>query len=243
MRRSSSFAVVITIIMLLHIVMAEQTQNVTREDALKAIQQAEQAIQEMVEAGFSVEYVNDTLMEAKKAFQRAEFAEILRTQAEGELAEKARQALEGLNWKGFTYDEVLKYTEEIMKRKEWAFQLNDKIMATEIKAKEYSALGVNVSEAMDLINQSKVAFEEERYEDAESLIQKADDELEEARAQPMVTSIALSSGRGFVEKHWKSLTVVAVVGIACSMVVWKKYRKMKLKAELEKLKLEKEVIE
>ena len=120
-------------IMFIFIIAIAYAQNATRDDAVEAIEQAEQDMLEMKEAGFSTDYINDTLFTAEQALERADFAELLRQNSTGELAEEAKKALEGLDYEGFTYDNVLEYTQEISSRKEKAYELSDSIRALEIK--------------------------------------------------------------------------------------------------------------
>jgi len=56
----------------------EISEDITREQALTAIENAEIEITEMVDEGFNTVYVNDLLLEANKALKRADYAELLK---------------------------------------------------------------------------------------------------------------------------------------------------------------------
>jgi len=120
-------------------------------------------MQSMIFENFSVLYINDTLIAANLALERADFAEILRENTTGELAEVAKKALEGLNWQGFTYGGVIEYTDEIDFRKNWAYNLSDSIRALELKILDYEQQGIDTLEAWFLLNKSATEFREERY--------------------------------------------------------------------------------
>lgn len=216
--------------------------NATRDDALNAIQEAELDIQEMVDAGFQVNSVNDTLIAARQALERADFAELIRKNATGELAEKAREALEGLNYEGFTYDEVIIYTDDIASKKEQAFMLFDSLRALEIKMGDYREQGVNTSEAQDIYNKALAAFDKERHGETESLLSDANSNLDEKRAELTSLNVIIQSGRGFIEKNWRELLIAVIVLAVAGYIGWKKYRKKRIRNKLKKLKIEQETL-
>lgn len=214
-------------------------QNTTRKDAVNTIKQAEQDINEMIEAGFSVKYVNDTLTSAKQALERADFAELIRKNATGDLLQQAKKALEGLNYEGFTYDEVLKYTKEISSRKKQAYDLSDSIRALEIKIEEYKK-SINTSGAESILEDVKIAFENERYTETEELLSKANSELENRKSELTTINIMVRFGKNFVEKNWLGILIVLVVMTVSGWLCWRKYRIKRIRDKLKKLRIEKE---
>jgi len=48
-------------------------ENVSQQQAITALLQSEQDMQEMIDAGFSVLFINDTLLEAKKYLEGANY--------------------------------------------------------------------------------------------------------------------------------------------------------------------------
>jgi len=125
----------------------------SRTDALLAINQSQNDMKEMIGAGFFANSVNDTIGAMRQALERADFAEMLRQNATGSLAEQARKALEGLNYEGFTYDSVVAYGNQTAVRKQKAFELHDSIRALEIRIG--NTFGLNLSDATALIGQAK----------------------------------------------------------------------------------------
>ena len=87
---------ILLILSTLFIVNAQEI--VTKQQASEALAKAEQDMLEMQEEGFSIIYINDTLLLAKESFDNAE------------------------------YEKVLTYCNEIATRKEKAYELNDKIL-------------------------------------------------------------------------------------------------------------------
>ena len=231
-----------SLILLFGSIVVYAAEDATKEEALLAIEQAEQDMQIMIDEGFSVVYINDTLTAARKALERADFAEALRNNATGELAENARKALEGLNWQGFTYDGVIIYTDEIASRKNWAYSLADMIRALELKIQNYAEQGINVSEAMVLFDKSVIEFKEERYEDAENFLSDAHSNLEAEKAEQSGFAIIVEVGRGFIEKYWVGLIISLVVAGIAGYFVWRGIKIKRIRKKLEELKVEKGVL-
>ena len=217
-------------------------QNVTRDDALEAINQSELDINEMMGAGFSVNYVNDVLISAKQALERADFAEILRSNATGELADQAKKALEGLNWQGFTYDEVINYTNKITSKKEQAFDLSDSIRALELKIGNYKGFEISTSEAEDLINKASTAFKEERYEDAEYFLSEANSNLEKKAAELTTLNIITETGKGFLEKYWFEIIIFSVFISIAALFNWIRIKKVRTIEKIKELKAEQKTL-
>lgn len=217
-------------------------QNITRNDAVGAINQSELDINEMMGAGFSVNYVNDTLISAKQALERADFAEILKSNATGELANQAKKVLEGLNWKGFTYDEVINYTNKISSREEQAFDLSDSIRALELEIGNYKGFGVSTSEANDLLNKASTAFKEERYEDAEYSLSEANSNLEEKAAELTTSNIITETGKGFLEKYWLEIIIFSVFISIAALFNWIRIKKVRTIEKIKELKTEQKTL-
>ena len=233
---------IITFLLLIIFVTNVYAQNITRNDAVEAINQSELDMKEMMEAGFSVNYVNDTLISAKQALERADFAEILRSNTTGELANQAKKALEGLNWKGFTYDEVINYTNKISSRKEQSFDLSDSIRALELKIGNYKGFGVSTSEAKDLLNKASTAFKEERYEDAEYFLLEANSNLEEKVAELTTLNIITETGKGFLEKYWFEIIIFSVFISIAVLFNWIRIKKVRTIEKIKELKAEQKTL-
>jgi len=229
----------VSLLLVLMLIPTACAQNVTRELAVKSIDQAERDINEMSGAGFAVKNVNDILTSAKEALERADFAELIRQNATGSLAQQAKKALEGLNYQGFTYDEVLKYTLEISSRKQQAYELSDSIRSLEIKIDEYKK-SINTTEAERILGDVKIAFENERYTETEDLLSKANLELENKKTELATVNIMVRFGKNFVEKYWLGALITIVFAAIAGWLGWRGYKIKRTREKLRKLKLEKE---
>jgi hypothetical protein len=212
--------------------------NATRTDATNAISQSQQDMNEMLAAGLSINSINDSITAANQALERADFAELIKHNATGELAETAREALEGLNYEGFTYDEVLKYTQEVTSRKLQAYNVSDSLRAVEIKIGEYQK-SINVSDVENILENARTAFGYERYDEATALISQANDMLDSKKAELATFNILVKSGKSFLEKNWRETIIVAAIAFVCGYFGWRRYNIRRIENRLKKLKAEK----
>jgi len=213
---------------------------VTRENAVNAIQQAEIDMNYMISEGFSVSYVNDKLIAANQALERADFAELIRTNSTGYLAEQAKQALEGLNYEGFTYLDVLVYTNEITQRRLDAYRLSDYIRAVEIKMQTYQEQGVDTDVAEQILGEARTAFEKERYDEVETKLAEVNTELNNKRAETTAVNVIVTSSQSFIEKNWQELSILIIVIIVIFWFSWRHYRIRRAEYRLKKMIAEKE---
>lgn len=198
-------------------------ENITRADALNAIQEATGNMNEMAESGFSIIYINDTIFAAKEALQRTD------------------SALK-MSYKGFSYADVIAKTNEVAERKERAYSLSDRIRALEIMKEDYGAMGIETQNAVNLLEEAKLAFANERYDEAESLVEEARLSLEQARAEMTIGKVIARNTKGFLGNYWRHIAAV-ISGIAIvSAILWAILRKARAKKKLKILKLEKQVL-
>lgn len=217
-------------------------QNATRDVAVNAIGNAEKDIREIAGAGFSTAYVNDALNAARLALERADFAELIRKNATGSLAEEARKALEGLNYEGFTYDEVLKITEQITQRKKQAYLLSDSIRSVEIRIGDLRNQGIDVADAEDILEGAELAFQKDRYDETEILLLKARSVLEEKRAEATTLAAIVESGKSYFERNWVGFVIAFVVIGFSTWFAWKLYRLKSARSGLRRMKIERNVL-
>lgn len=214
----------------------------TRADAVASMQQAEKDIREMADAGFSVKFVGDTLTAAKQALERADFAELIRRNATGNLADEARKALEGLNYEGFNYGEVLKHTQEISLRKQRAYSLSDSIRAAAIRIGDYRSQEIDATAAETFLSDAKLAFEKERYDEAEVLLLKARSDLEDRRAELSTLNVIVESGKSYFVKNWPAISVAVVAVGLSAWFGWRLSRARRIRNRLRRLRVEKSVL-
>jgi hypothetical protein len=144
-----------------------------------------------------------------------------------------------LNYRGFTYDEVLKYTQEIAARKQRAYNISDSIRALEIKIEGYKK-SLDTSEAENILKDAKIAFEKERYDEAENFLFEANKNIETKKAELTVANVITRSGKNFIEKNWAWILAFTAVAVVSGFILWKKYKIKRIQNKLKKLKIEQE---
>lgn len=217
--------------------------NVTRETALFYINEAEADMKEMMEAGLGVAYISDSLIAARLALERADYAELLKKESvSNPLIEAAKKALEGLNYEGFSYKDVLIYTSGVKSIKERAFNISDSLKVLEWTVNDYKGLGVDTAKSIEFFNKAKEAFANERYDEAEQFISKTEAQLWLDRAQVTLLRVMINASKGFIEQHFIGIIISSLVAFAVFLLAWRKIRRAIARKKLENFKLEKGVI-
>ena len=94
------------------------SQEITKDQALSAIHESKLIIEDLQNKGFSVNYLNDTLIDAERIFQQLEYAEIIKSEDVGsEQKKEAEQALKLIDWENLEYGQVIELTDKIKKTK------------------------------------------------------------------------------------------------------------------------------
>ena len=234
-----SIALIFLVITLMSIVYGagENITVVTSKDALQAISESESIIAEMQANNFSTVYMNDNLIEAKIVFGQAQYASILRDSNSTESEkQKARTALKLVNWKEITYEDVLVYTEEIKTRKETAFLLSDEISVAELKLP-------SASEATKkILENARIAFSEERYNDAEKLILEFNAAVEQENAQASLLAGMRKGAKNFFQRYWIQILVLLIAAIVAGYFTYKKLEKKMTANRIKKMKIEETVL-
>jgi hypothetical protein len=226
----------------------------TREDALQAINEGESIIEDMKANGFSGVYVGDLLLEAEKAFQQADFAEILRGNINSTSAEKgeARDALVLINWRDINYSDVLEYTDEIEETRDLAFLVQDLLLVQEKllgaeKDEEghivsFSVEGVDLERFGVLINEVQDAIKESRYGDAKILAEKLDEEVDLKRTETLTALVAGKNLGNFLKKYWYWVALFFIVLGSGVYYLYRRVRKGMLRKKIYKMRIEAKVL-
>jgi len=214
----------------------------TKQEAIDALTIAKQDIKDMIELNIPVVSVNDSLTEAQKAFERAEFADLIKNNATGELADIAKVALEGLDYNGFSYNDVLDHTIEIAYKKKQAISIIDSFKIIELKISEYKEQDIDTSSAEDKLIIAKSDFDKERFSEVEDNIQEIHSILEDKKAEQTKFRLLVKSSKSFFQKNWKEVVILLVICIIISSVLFKRYKRKLLKNELKKLHSEEKAL-
>jgi len=215
---------------------------ITEQEAINALDNARQDIIEMHALNIPVISVNDSLHEAEQAFERAQFADLIKNNATGELAKTAKKALEGLEYSGFSYEDVIYYTEEISYKKEQSTRIIDSFKIIEQKILDYKNQNIDTSDAEELLLVAKIEFDKERFNEVDEKIQNIHSLLEEKKAEQTKFNVLVKSSKSFIQKNWKELIILLVIILVITGIALKKYKKKILKNKLKRLYAEEKAL-
>ncbi|MCG2719256.1 MAG: hypothetical protein L6266_00755 [Nanoarchaeota archaeon] len=214
---------IFSIIFLILIALANAQEEITKEKALESLENAKQDMTTMNNEGFTVIFINDTIIEAESALERVE------------------NALD-LNYSGFSYEEVLEILKIITERKAKAYEISDKLRALELKAENYASTSVDVTKSLVILENAKNTFNDERYESVESLIIDLENSLETAKAERTLGNVVANSTKNFIQKNYLQLIILLAVIIVITIISWNRIKKIRAKNKLTTFKIEKESI-
>ncbi|MEK7106444.1 MAG: hypothetical protein AAB895_03770, partial [Patescibacteria group bacterium] len=224
-------------------VSAGSSDGILKETALNAITESEGIIADMIKNNFSITYMNDTLIEAKRVFEQARYAEILRSSTAKETEKKeAESALKLIDWKGITYASVLNYTERIMEREKEAFVVFDSINLAEKDIENYERSGISAKEERGMLKEAKMAFYEDRYEDAKGLLNNVKQSLEKKSAEATTLKALNTAALSFFQRYGIYVLAVLVVLLIIGFISYKRIGKVLLARKINRLKAEEEAV-
>jgi len=217
-KKNLIFVVVMVLLLIVPSLIKAQNYNET----LIALNQSRIDLQELIESGFNVLRINDTLSQAEQLFA-------------------AQSALEET---GGTpdYSLIIERTEEITELKNQAEEMNDEIKALEARLKDIPPN----SEATALFNEAKKEFDDQRYEKISDLIEEAYVKISEQEAlQTRFRAIYVASTKtilDFFKKRWKSITVTITLIVVIYLLLRKRVAIYLIDKKINSLNFEKEIL-
>jgi len=179
----------------------------TFDEANNAIAAAENNIQDMIKANFSVAYVTDTLQVAKDSLSAGK------------------------------YDICIQKTDLIAARKKAAFDISDALTSIQTRIDDDRAKGISVSTVQGIYDQALTEFQDENYDRANIYITQTYTELNNAEAYTSLVMARVTGLRDnifyFISDNWKGICVVILVIIAAGFVLYKRYYRIYLKKKIE----------
>ena len=212
--------------------------SITKEDALFAINESENIMNEMEANGFKVILLNDTLIKAKKIFYQVQYAAILRGEVNASAIEKtkATSTLRLIDWKNMYYSDVLIYTEEIKAIEQKAFLVLDKLAVEENKINQ------STDAAKIILEQAKQAFLDERYNDAEKLLEDFRIQFEKDKANASLLAGLKNGAFNFFRRYGIQIIIFLVIVSFIGYYVYKIFEKRILQNKIKKMKIQEQVL-
>ncbi len=187
-----------------------------------ALNQSRIYIQEMNEAGLSIERVNDTLIQAEQLFN-AQYA-LMKT---GGIAD---------------FSLILERTNEIASLKQKAESMSDEIKTLEARLKNVR----KQSEAYAILEKAKKEFADERYDKVSALVDDAYSKVSEEQAfQTRFLAIYEAGTKtlmDFLKKRWREIASLAAGMILVYFIAKKRIKIMLIKRNISGLEFEKKII-
>jgi len=216
--------------------------TVSKEKALIAISNSEELLQGLIRDDMPYSYVNDTIDSAKKAFQRAEYANLLNNKSlSGEVIDVAREALAGLNYEGFSYADVIKETNKVTDLTERIYRVRDSIRSIELKLDSLE-FKIEDSDILSMITKAKDSFESERFDDAESFLLEADTIFSQRISEHTTLKAFFSNANNLLKVFWTSLIIILLVIIFGWLFFKRQINVYMLKRKYKKMLVEEKVL-
>jgi len=187
-----------------------------------ALNQSRIDLQEMIDAGFNVLRVNDTLSQAEQLFN----------------AQYALQISGGTP----DYSLILERTEKITELRKQAEEISDELKALGARLNNVNA----ESEAFSIFNEAKEEFADERYDMVIDLVEEAYTKIGEEQAlKTRFRAIYVASTKtvfDFFEKRWKEIISIITIIILVYLLFRKKVAILLINKKIVNLSFEKEVL-
>lgn len=209
----------------------------TMEDVSIAINESYSTMVEMQSNNFSINYVNDSLSQAKMVFEQARYAEILRGNASEAQKSEARSALRLVDWRNINYDSVLYYTSIIEQRKKQAYLISDRISVSNDNLDSVS------NNTLNILENAKVAFYEERYNDSQNLLDEFRTQSEKERALASSLNGIRGGAKEFFKNYGIVILVLLIFFVIVGYLIYKKFEKKILGNRIIKMKAEWKVLD
>jgi len=225
--------------------------DVTEDAALEALLRAEADVKDVASLKITTYFLNDTILVAKRYFI-GDMADRLSITVAGLDTEEKRSYVASLlevakttpkhEIKPKNFSEVLRLTQLIAFKKEQAYRIIDIISLAEEKEGKYEQEGADTAASISLIAQAKTSLLEERFDEAESLLDDANLRLDQARLQEARFRSIFKGTQSFFQLYWRqSLLVFIVLALTTPFIVlglrriWTIRKLSLLKKELQTL--------
>ncbi|MDD5416557.1 MAG: hypothetical protein PHU12_01120 [Candidatus Aenigmarchaeota archaeon] len=179
----------------------------TYDEALNAINSAENDIQDMIDANLSAAYVSDILIVAKDALTSKK------------------------------YDVVIQKAEIIAERKNKAFEISDILLSLNMRISEDFSQGIGVATANETYNLALIEFKNENYDRANMYIDQTYTELNDAEAYTSLVRARAVSLRNnifyFIIDNWKQIFIGSLITLSVGFVLYRRYYRIYLKRKIE----------
>ncbi len=226
------------------VVSADQNNTtISREDAVRAINDSQLIIENMKNNNFSVNYASDLLVEAKRNLQTVDYAEVIRNDSATPIQKaEASQALNLIDWKNINYSVVIESTNNIKEAQKQVFLILDSLSAITSRIDNEKKLGTDTSNSDNILQQARDSFNAERYNESLSLIANANSELDRSAGEKARLSILKYYSINFFQSYWYYLLGAFILIFIIFLFLRGKIKKYNLIKKITHMKAEQQVL-
>ncbi|MCX8175120.1 MAG: hypothetical protein N3E51_02855 [Candidatus Micrarchaeota archaeon] len=197
-----------------------------RRDALLALEGANASMEKMRRLGIPTRRAQDLYLLALQWFN-------------------GQSALEMTGERG-EYGFVVEKASEVKKVERTAIAAHDDLRALSVRMRKTGG-DVNISEAISLYQQAKREFDDERFEEAQKLINEGYDSITKAEAEATRQKALLESARRnietFLQENWQKILIGAAAIAIFAFLFQKQIRRFLINAKIRALMTERAVLE
>jgi len=182
--------------------------------------EAEEQLKEMSSSNLSTLFIRDTLLKAKRAFI-GDDTSYLRASMEKEESGLKKAYLESLlktaqetpppEIEKLNYSEVFRLTQLVNFKKGQAYRIVDIISLVEEKEAQYKKNGMDTSEGLTLLEEAKISFEEERYDESEAYLKEADSKLDKSSSESKRIEGLTELSKNLFRRYWWQIILTVII--------------------------------
>lgn len=240
-----------------------QTANITEQDAKTALTQAEAIKQELTTIKLPTKYIQDHIIEARKAFdgqnttklveqiysitnltERKKFVDALNTTF---TTEEIKQLLDKQTKIRYNYTKTNHYTRAIEQRKKLTYNVLDAISILDQKINDLKKTTFNLTDIITTRTLIQTKFEKEQLDELPALIDRTITRTEELQIEQtrLRTFIRASQQNitGFAKRHPLGITITLIILAIITFIAWNEISIIILQRKISDAKIEQNVIE
>jgi hypothetical protein len=218
---------------------------------LEFLKEADGVIQKLKQDNFTTLYLQDKFDSAKEEMSVAYYKDIKKNnkiandQIYLDFIYKIMKGIDkkpGDEYTSIDYISVEMISNEIGYISDQIYRINTSLVVVKDKLEEYGGLNVNVTESEKLYLLGLDSFNQERYDESESTLAKANSELELGLTKVAVTDVLAKEGMSYLKEHKMGISIFLILLIVFGPVVFRRIRLYRLTRNIKDKELENEVL-
>ena len=222
-----------------------------REDAVQAINEIQKIADELEKLQLSTLLIKDKLTDAKRSFGGHETSTV-KKEIIAEINPERREFLDdilivlqqtpGFELKQRDYQEVILIALEVKQIREDALIIADSLELIEELEYSYRQEEMQTEEARNLLEAAKTAASQERFADALSLMDQAEQSLSTARDEFQRQRGITELSKNFIQRYWIAIVLLLIAAGVGAKPAWKLFQKKRAEHKAKLMKMEERTI-